>query len=242
MTAGGVHHGWLERLRRERPFSLHGVGLSLGGAEALDREHLAALRGLVERYEPGLVSEHLAWCRRGGKFFNDLLPVPLCEESLAVVARHVEETQEALGRRILVENPSVYLGFEDSWMSEPAFLGALCRRAGCGLLLDVNNVHVSAMNGGMDASAYLDAVETEFVGEVHVAGHAVERLEDGSELRIDDHGSFVGDEVWGLLERFLGRCGAVPVLVEWDTNVPSLDVLLAEAGKAEQRLAGCVGG
>ena len=233
MTPGGAAHAWLERLRRDLPLSLHGVGLSLGGAEPLDREHLAALRALVRRYQPGLVSEHLAWCRRGGKFFNDLLPLPLNRESLATVRRHIEQTQEALGRRILLENPSSYFAFAASSMEEPEFLSRLCAQSGCGLLLDINNVHVSACNNGFDARAYLDAVAVEHVGEIHLAGHAVERLEDGLQLRIDDHGSRVAAPVWDLFAHFLRRCPPRPTLVEWDTNVPPLGVLLEEAAQAD---------
>lgn len=236
MGAGGAPHVWLEHLRSIFPFSLHGVGLSLGGAEALNREHLASLRSLVDRYEPGLVSEHLAWCRRGGLFFNDLLPLPLDEESLDVVARHVEQTQEALGRRILVENPSSYFAFANSTRGEPEFLSELCERSGCGLLLDVNNVYVSACNNGFDAGDYLDKINVGQVGEIHLAGHAVERLEDGEVLRIDDHGARVCDAVWSLFERFIKRCSGVPVLVEWDTNVPHLSVMLEEAAKADRIL------
>ncbi len=236
MGAGGAPHVWLERLRSNFPFSLHGVGLSLGGTEALDQEHLANLRTLIDRYEPGLVSEHLAWCRRDGLFFNDLLPLPLNEESLDVVARHVEQTQEALGRRILVENPSSYFAFESSTLEEPEFLSELCERSGCGLLLDINNVYVSACNNDFDAETYLGKIKAEQVGEIHLAGHAVEHLEDGETLRIDDHGSHVCDAVWGLFEKFAGRCTGVPVLVEWDTNVPSLSVMLEEASKADRIL------
>ena len=236
MGAGGAPHVWLERLRSSFPFSLHGVGLSLGGAEALDREHLANLRTLIDRYEPGLVSEHLAWCRRDGLFFNDLLPLPLNEESLDIVVRHVEQTQETLRRRILVENPSSYFAFETSTSEEPEFLSELCKRSGCGLLLDINNVYVSACNNGFEAGSYLDTIQAEQVGEIHLAGHAVEHLEDGESLRIDDHGSRVCDAVWKLFEKFAGRCTGVPVLVEWDTNVPSLSVMLEEAAKADMIL------
>ena len=237
MTAGGASHAWLERLRQDHPFSLHGVGLSLGGAEPLDGDHLAALGELVRRYQPGLVSEHLAWCRRGGRFFNDLLPLPLNRESLQTVRRHIEQTQEALGRQILLENPSSYFAFAASSMEEPEFLSLLCDQSGCGLLLDINNVHVSACNNGFDARAYLDAVAVEHVGEIHLAGHAVERLEDGASLRIDDHGSPVAELVWELFAHFLQRCPPLPSLVEWDTNVPPLGVLLEEAAKADAILS-----
>ena len=233
MTAGGAAHTWLERLRREHPFSLHGVGLSLGGAEDLDGEHLASLRRLVERYQPGLVSEHLAWCRRGGVFFNDLLPLPLNEESLAITRRHIEQTQEALGRRILVENPSNYFTFAASTMPETEFLSRLCAKSGCGLLLDINNVHVSACNNEFDARNWLDAIEAEHVGEIHLAGHAVEKLNGKEHLRIDNHGARVAEPVWELFAHFMQRCPPTPVLVEWDTDVPPLSVLQEEAAKAD---------
>lgn len=237
MAPGGAPHAWLERLRQSYPLSLHGVGLSLGGAEELDREHLTCLRVLVDRYEPGLVSDHLAWCRRGRQFFNDLLPLPLNDESLEVTSRHVEQTQEALGRRILVENPSSYFCFANSTIDEPEFLSLLARKSGCGLLLDINNVHVSASNNGFSAKEYLDKVSSEHIGEIHLAGHTIEQLDGGHELRIDDHGCRVGEPVWNLFAYFMKCRDAIPTLVEWDTNVPSLSVLLEEAGKADEILA-----
>ncbi|WP_339613947.1 DUF692 domain-containing protein [uncultured Parvibaculum sp.] len=234
MGAGGAPHRYLTAIREHYPLSLHGVGLSLGSAGPLDRAHAKRLRALVDRYEPGLVSEHLAWSRHDGIHFNDLLPVPLTEEALDIVAEHVEETQDILGRRMLIENPSTYVATRDE-MSETEFLVALARRTGCGLLVDVNNVYVSSMNHGRDAAAWLDAITADLVGEIHLAGHAVEMVE-GEALRIDDHGSRVSPEVFELCGRFLDRVGPVPTLIEWDSDVPPLSVLLEEASKADKLL------
>lgn len=230
--AGGPPHGYLTAIREAYPLSIHGVGLSLGGAGPLDRDHLAALARLVRRYAPALVSEHLAWCARGGVWFNDLLPVPLTEEALDVVAAHVAQTQDALGRQILVENLSSYLAFAESEIPEVEFLSELVRRTGCGLLLDLNNIVVSAHNLGFDAAAYLDAVPADAVGEIHVAGHAVD-TRGGLALKIDDHGSAPGAEVEALLARFVERAGPRPVLLEWDKDVPPLSGLVAAAARVD---------
>jgi uncharacterized protein (UPF0276 family) len=222
----------LERIRRDHPLSLHGVGLSLGSAEGIDRAHLARLRRLAQRLEPGLVSEHLSWSVSGGIYLDDLLPLPLTEESLDTVARNVETMQEGLGRRVLVENPSTYLRFRHSTIPEPEFLAELARRTGCGLLCDVNNVYVSCVNLGLDPAAHLDAMPASAVGEIHLAGHfRTER--QGRVLLIDDHGSPVSDRVWALYERALDRFGPIPSLIEWDKEVPSLDVLMREAARAD---------
>jgi uncharacterized protein (UPF0276 family) len=222
----------LERIRRDYPLSLHGVGLSLGSAEGIDRAHLARLRRLAQRLEPGLVSEHLSWSVSGGIYLDDLLPLPLTEESLDTVARNVETMQEGLGRRVLVENPSTYLRFRHSTIPEPEFLAELARRTGCGLLCDVNNVYVSCVNLGLDPAAHLDAMPASAVGEIHLAGHfRTER--QGRVLLIDDHGSPVSDRVWALYERALDRFGPIPSLIEWDKEVPSLDVLMREAARAD---------
>ena len=234
MGEGGAPHRYLTAIRERYPLSLHGVGLSLGSTGPLDREHALRLRALVDRYEPGLVSEHLAWTRHEHVHFNDLLPLPLTEEALDTMAAHVEETQEILGRRLLIENPSTYVATRDE-MSETEFLIALARCTGCGLLVDVNNVYVCAMNHGRDAAAWLDAIPADLVGEVHLAGHAVEMV-DGETLRIDDHGSRVAPDVFKLYRRFIDRVGAVPTLIEWDNNVPLLSVLLEEASQAERVL------
>jgi uncharacterized protein len=231
---GGPGLRALERLRADYPISLHGVGLSLGSAEGLDAVHLERLARLVERLDPGLVSEHLSWSIVGGAYLNHLLPLPYTDETLALLCHHVSAAQERLGRRLLIENPSGYLRFRDSPIPEPEFLSELARRTGCGLLCDVNNVFVTCANLGGDPVAWLDAVHPAAVGEMHLAGHAVNDA-DGRPIRIDDHGSPVCDDVWRLYEHALRRYGSVATLVEWDTDVPPLAVLLGEAAKAEAR-------
>jgi len=222
----------LKEVRRSYPVALHGVGLSLGSAGPLDLRHLERLARLVESIEPCVVSEHLSWSGSGGVYLNHLLPLPYTPETLRVVVEHVEQVQERLGRRILVENPSSYLRFRHSSIPEAEFLGELVRRTGCGLLCDVNNVYVSAWNVGLDAEAYLAALPAGAVGEIHLAGHAVNDA-DGVNLLIDDHGSPVSPAVWRLYRQALERFGPVPTLIEWDMDIPALDVLLAEAHKAD---------
>jgi uncharacterized protein (UPF0276 family) len=229
---GGPAVRTVQRLRRDLPISIHGVGLSLGSAEGLDGIHLERLAGLVERLEPALVSEHLSWSIAGGVYLNHLLPLPYTEEALGVVADHVGRVQDRLGRQILIENPSSYLRFRQATMSEVEFLNALARRTGCGLLCDVNNVHVSCTNLGDDAATYLDALAPATVGEIHLAGHAVNDA-DGQTILIDDHGSRVAPAVWQLYARALARFGPIPTLVEWDTDIPPLAVLLEEAATAD---------
>jgi hypothetical protein len=223
----------LEQLRADYPLSVHGVGLSLGSAEALNNRHLSRLKTLIARLEPALVSEHLSWSIAGGIYLNHLLPLPYTEETLAVVAQHVMHTQEALQCRLLIENPSSYLRFAHSVIPEPAFLGELVRRTGCGLLCDVNNIYVSCCNLGGDPVAYLEALPGCAVGEIHLAGHAVNDA-DGQAILIDDHGAPVSDAVWALYGHALARFGLVPTLIEWDTNIPELGVLCAEAHTAER--------
>jgi uncharacterized protein (UPF0276 family) len=237
MGAGGAPHRLLEWVRGRYPLSVHGVGLSIGGAGPLDKHHLRRLRALIDRYEPSLFSEHLAWSTHEGAFLNDLLPLPYTAETLAHVAAHVEEVQDALGRQILIENPSAYVAFEESEMSEIAFLQALARRTGCGLLFDVNNVYVSAVNNGFDAAAYIDAFPVEHVREIHLAGHFETEDSEGAPLLIDAHDSPVRDAVWALYARAIGRTGAVPTLIEWDNDIPALPALMAEAQKADALLA-----
>jgi uncharacterized protein (UPF0276 family) len=232
---GGPAIRALERLRADYPVSVHGVGLSLGSADGLDAAHLERLARLCERLEPALVSEHLSWSAAGGAYLNHLLPLPYTDEALDVVCRHVGRAQDRLGRRLLVENPSGYLRFSRSTIAEVEFLNALARRTGCGLLCDVNNVHVTCANLGGDPAAWLDALDAGAVGEIHLAGHAVNDA-DGQRILIDDHGSSVADAVWRLYEHALARFGATPTLIEWDTDVPALGVLLAEAAKARRRL------
>jgi uncharacterized protein len=232
MGEGGSPHAYLTAIRNDFPLSLHGVGMSLGGVDPLDEAHLKRWAALVDRYEPGLVSEHLAWATHDGNFMNDLFPLPLTQEALDVMAEHVDQMQSALSRQILVENPSTYICFEGETMSEPEFLHALSARTGCGILLDVNNVYVSASNHGFDAVAYLDEIDAKLIGEIHLAGHAVETIGD-EKLRIDDHGSSVASDVWSLYERLIMRVGAKPTLIEWDTNIPSWQILKGEADKAQ---------
>lgn len=228
----------LAELRRDYPVSLHGVGLSLGSAGDLDRAHLARFRALVDRLDPVLVSEHLSWSGTSGIYLNDLLPMPYTEETLAVFCRHVDEAQEALGRRLLIENPSVYLRFRHSTIDEAEFLAALAERTGCGILCDVNNLYVNSENFGLDPIAYLDALPAASVGEIHLAGHHRGDA-DGTPILIDDHGSSVAEPVWRLYRQALARFGRVPSLVEWDARLPALDVLLGEADHANAIAAAC---
>jgi uncharacterized protein (UPF0276 family) len=235
---GGTPLRYLDTVRRDYPISLHGVGLSLGSAEGLDLTHLERIRRVTERIEPALMSEHIAWSVVGGTYLADLLPLPMTEEALTVVCRHVEQTQTYLKRRILVENPSTYLAFAHSTIPEWEFIASVAGRTGCGILCDVNNIYVSAHNHGWDPSAYLAALPPAMIGEIHLAGHSVRPLADGSTLRIDDHGSRVIAEVWALYEEALACFGPRPTLIEWDNQVPPLDVLLDEARQASRRLDG----
>jgi len=229
---GGTPADLLANLRRDYPVSLHGVGLSLGSAFDLDARHLERLAALVERIEPSLVSEHVSWSVADGRYLNDLLPLPYTEEALCVLVDHIDAVQTRLGRAIAIENPSTYLQLDGGEMDEASFVAAAVRRSGCRLLLDVNNVYVSARNHGFDADAYLDAMPADQVAEIHLAGHTLKSI-DGVELRIDDHASPVPDAVWQLYRRTIERIGARPTLIEWDAEIPALDVLLAEAAKAD---------
>jgi uncharacterized protein (UPF0276 family) len=233
---GGTPLRYLDAIRRDYPISLHGVGLSLGGAEGLDPAHLERIRQVAERIDPGQMSEHIAWSIADGTYLADLLPLPMTEESLAVVCRHVDQVQSVMKRRILVENPSTYLRFGHSTIPEWEFMTAVAERTGCGILCDVNNIYVSAHNHGWDASTYLAALPPAAIGEIHLAGHSVRPLGDGTTLRIDDHGSRVIAEVWALYREALACFGPVPTLIEWDTDVPPLDVLLGEAAFAGRLL------
>ena len=226
----------MERVRADYRFSIHAVGLSLGAVDGLDAAHLARVAALVKRLQPDLVSDHLAWCTNGGRYFNDLLPLPYTEEALAVVVRNVERLQEALGRQVSVENPSCYLAIAHSTMSEPEFLAELAKRSGCGLLLDANNIHVTAHNLSIDPMRWLDGLPAAAISEYHLAGHAVNEVEGGAVL-IDDHGSRVGDPVWRLFARCVERFGPRPTVIEWDTDIPPLPVLLDEARRASAMLA-----
>ena len=237
MGAGGPPHRYLSAIRERYPLSLHGVGLSIGAARPLDRDHLERLRHLVDRYQPGLFSEHLAWSSHDTVFYNDLLPLPYDEGSLDRVADHIDEVQETVGRRMLLENPSAYVAFRESTMGEVDFLAEVARRTGCGLLLDVNNVHVSATNQQYDPVAYIDRFPVELVGEIHLAGYAPERDDHGDPLLIDAHDRPVDPAVLALYEHTVARTGAVPTLIEWDNDVPEWPVLFAEAKRADVVLA-----
>ena len=239
---GGTPLRYLDAIRREYPLSLHGIGLSLGSADGVDPDHLARARTVIERFEPGLVSEHLAWSIVDGIYLADLLPLPLTDEALDVVCRNVDCVQAFLRRPILLENASSYLRFSHSTIPEWDFITAVAKRTGCGILCDVNNIYVSASNHGWDASAYLAALPARSVGEIHLAGHTLRKFDDARTLRIDDHGSRVAPAVWALYAEALARFGPVPTLIEWDTNVPPLDVLLAEAAQAAALLQGRAGG
>lgn len=227
--------GTVERLREDYEFSVHAVGLSLGSVDGLDETHLDRVAALIRRLQPALVSDHLAWSVAGGRYFNDLLPLPYTEEALQVVATNVDRLQERFGRQVLVENPSCYLGFAHSTMSEPEFLAELVRRTGCGLLLDANNIVVTAHNLRLDPAAWLDGLPASAIGQYHLAGHAVNDA-DGEPVLIDDHGSRVSEGVWALFDEIVRRCGPRPTLVEWDTDLPPLDLLLDEARRAAQAL------
>lgn len=224
------------RLRHDFEFSVHAVGLSLGSAAGIDEAHLDDIARLVERLQPALVSEHLSWSGFEGHFFNDLLPLPYTEEALEIVARNIGRVQDRLGRQVSIENPSAYLAFRESTLTEAEFLDELVRRSGCGLLLDLNNMVVTAHNVGLDPSDWLNELPGESITQFHLAGHARNVLDDGTTILIDDHGSRVRDEVWSLFDQVLQRFGARPTLIEWDADIPPLAVLLGEAAQADHAL------
>lgn len=235
MVNGGPRLAMLETVRSERPLSLHGVGMSLAGAVPPDADHLARLKLLVDRFEPELVSEHLAWSRLDGRCFPDLLPVPRTNEALARLADNIGRVQDVLGRSIMIENPSHYLALRNHQWSETSFLAELARRTGCGLLIDVNNVAVGAHNLGYDPAAWLEAIPAKLVGEVHLAGHSLDK--EGT-LLIDSHDAAVSDDVWRLYEDFIARIGARPTLIERDGNLPPFAELMAERQRAQDALEG----
>lgn len=235
MVAGGPRLAMLEAVRRERPLSLHGVGMSLAGAADPDPDHLDALKRLVDRFEPELVSEHLAWSRLDGRCFPDLLPVPRTNEVLKRLAANIGRVQDALGRAILIENPTHYLALRDHQWSETSFLCELARRSGCKLLIDVNNVAVGAHNVGYDAAAWLEAIPPKLVGEIHLAGHT---LDGEGTLLIDSHDAPVSNDLWQLYDRFVARIGATPTLIERDGNLPPFRDLMAERERAQAILGG----
>ncbi len=232
MGAGGPPHRALEAIRRDHPISLHGVCMSIGGPQPLDRDHLARFAALVTRYEPAMVSEHLAWSTHDTTFFNDLLPLPYTQATLNHVCEHIAQVQEAIGRPMLLENPSTYVLFPQSTMSETDFIRAVAERTGCGLLLDVNNVFVSATNHGYGTRDYLAQFPLAHVGEIHLAGHAEHLDDEGALLLIDSHDGPVCDPVWELYEHVIRQSGPIPTLIEWDGNIPAWPVLKAEAAAA----------
>lgn len=236
MVPGGPRLAWLDAIRRDKPLSLHGVGLSLAGSHAPDADHLARLKALIDRYEPFAVSEHLAWSRHGQVYHPDLLPFPRTRRRLERVADNVSRTQDALGRSVLIENPSLYLALQGHEMTEAEFLGELVSRTGCGLLLDVNNVYVTANNLGGDARSYIDALPAHAIGEIHLAGHAPDELQ-GPALLIDTHDAPISDEVWDLYSHALARIGPRPTLIERDGNLPPFEDLMAERERAVGLLA-----
>jgi uncharacterized protein len=250
VAAGAAHGAWVEvhpenylgggptvaallSVRRDRPVSLHGVGLSLGGAEGIDERHLARVKSLMLRVEPFLVSEHLSWSAAGGVYLNDLLPLPYTEEALTTVARNIMRAQEALGRTLLMENPSRYLAWRHSAIPEAEFLSELVRRTGCGILCDVNNLYVTQRNCGLDSLGWMGSIPAGAVGEIHLAGHACNPLDGGGEILIDDHGAPVAEPVWQLFAEAVRRFPHAPALIEWDSNLPELAVLVAEARSAD---------
>jgi uncharacterized protein (UPF0276 family) len=237
MGAGGAPHRRLDAIRERYPLSLHGVGLSIGSPGPLDRAHLQRLAAVAKRFEPTLVSEHLAWSTHEGAFLNDLLPLPYTNETVARVSEHIDEVQNALGRTMLLENPSTYVLFAESTWAETDFLREIARRTGCGLLLDVSNVFVSAVNHGFDPGRYLADFPLSAVGEIHLAGCADDSDDAGLPLLIDAHNSPVRDAVWSLYATTIRRLGATPTLIEWDNDVPAWPTLLGEARRAERAIA-----
>jgi uncharacterized protein (UPF0276 family) len=236
MGAGGPPHRAIAAIRDAYPVSVHGVCMSIGANEPLDSTHLARFRELVARYEPALVSEHLAWSTHAGTFYNDLLPLPYNAQTLARVCEHIDEVQEAIRRPLLLENPSTYVAFDSSTISETDFLAEIVRRTGCGLLLDINNVFVSATNHGYSARAYLERFPLASVGEIHLAGHTEQRDDEDEPLLIDSHDCAVADPVWALYEDVIARIGPTPTLIEWDSSLPAWPVLRSQARAAMQRM------
>jgi uncharacterized protein (UPF0276 family) len=233
MGAGGPPHRYLTAIRERYPLSLHGVGLSIGGDRPLDRDHLARLKALITRYQPGLFSEHLAWSTHEAGFLDDLLPVPYTQETLARVCQHIDEVHEYLGRQMLLENPSTYLAFVESTYDEVDFIAEIAKRTGCGLLLDVNNVHVACTNQEWDPIDYIDRFPLTLVQEIHLAGYAQEADEKDRPLLIDTHDRPVSQIVWELYAKTVSRTAALPTLIEWDTDVPSWLELKSETDRAE---------
>jgi uncharacterized protein len=237
MGDGGAPHAGMTKLREDYPVFLHGVGMSLGGEAPLNRDHLQRFRQVVDRYEPMVISEHLAWSSHDTTYYNDLLPVPYTKPVLDRVVSHIHQFQNELGRKILLENPSTYVAFEQRDMSETDFLHEIVKQTGCGLLLDVNNVYVSATNHSYSPEEYLADFPLAHVKEIHLAGHATEKDEAGTPLLIDAHDREVSDAVWSIYEKLIAKIGPVPTLIEWDNDVPAWSVLKEEAAKADTILA-----
>ena len=233
MGAGGLPHAQLNAIREHYPISVHGVGMSIGNSSRIDPDHLARFKAVIERYQPAMVSEHLAWSTHDDVFYNDLLPVPYTDETLEQVINHIDEVQNAIGRQILIENPSTYVTFSESTWVEFDFMAALAKRSGCGLLFDVNNVFISATNHKYSPKDYIDAYPLDLVQEIHLAGHASDQDDEGEPLLIDAHDREVCDNVWDLYKHTLAKTGPLPSLVEWDNDVPEWSVLANEALKAD---------
>ena len=232
-SGGSKPFEYLERVRNSYPVSLHGVGLSVGSVDSLNQHHLKNLKHLIDRIEPGLVSEHLSWGSVNDQYFNDLLPMPYTEESLDHMVQRIDEVQEYLGRQILIENVSSYLEFKASTIPEWEFVAELSQRAGCAILLDVNNIYVNSMNHGFNAERFIQSIPVHVVKEIHLAGHTVKEI-DGGVILLDTHDHLVCDEVWELYRLAVNRFGHVPTLIEWDKDLPKLEVLVSEAKRADQ--------
>lgn len=231
----GLARQTLEEIREKYAISLHGVGLSLGSADTLDTNHLAKLKSLVHSIDPCFVSEHLSWSSVNGRFLNDLLPMPFTEEAIELFCNKIDQTQNYLGRQMLVENVSAYMQFVESEMSEAEFITEIASRSGAGLLLDINNIYVNAINHDFAAEDFIDAIPAALVQEMHLAGHS-RQIFDGNEILVDTHDAPVPDAVWRLYERALGRFGKVPTLIEWDSKLPAPEALIAEASAAQRRM------
>ena len=238
----GIPREVLRQIAGDYVLSFHGVGLSLGSTDPLSRKHLRDLKSLVDEFNPAFVSEHMSWVSVDGQFHNDLLPLPLTEEALQNLSDHVSETQDFLGRQILVENPSSCLAYKDSTIYEPEFLTRLAEKTQCKILLDVNNIYVSEQNIGLDAPQYLESMPPEIVGEIHLAGHHVNHFDDGKSVIVDTHDTTVCDEVWGLYAQVIKMMGFKPTLIEWDSNLPPIEELITEMSKAKQVAADVLAG
>ncbi|MFK7903116.1 MAG: DUF692 family multinuclear iron-containing protein [Nitratireductor sp.] len=236
MGAGGMPHAQLSKIREKYPLSVHGVGMSIGGAQKIDPDHLARFKAVIDIYNPGMVSEHLAWSTHDDVFYNDLLPVPYTKETMTRVVEHIDQVQSTIGRQILIENPSTYIAFKESSWSELDFMSEIASRSGCGLLFDVNNVFISATNHGYKPRDYISNYPLHLVQEIHLAGHAEQVDDNNDPLLIDSHDSQVCDDVWDLYKLTLSKTGPVPSLVEWDNDIPTWELLQDEALKADKIL------